>query len=79
MKIFKNCAIIIYIFVFTSILSLEKNYKKQNVVSLTKNELIDNNIKHDSLNLYENQEKLIVSLTSYPDRIKYVNSCLNHW
>ncbi|KAG4082926.1 nucleotide-diphospho-sugar transferase [Neocallimastix lanati (nom. inval.)] len=76
MKIFKNCAIIIYIFVFTSILSLEKNYKKQNVVSLTKNELIDNNIKHDSLNLYENQEKLIVSLTSYPDRIKYVKLVL---
>ncbi|KAL6608587.1 nucleotide-diphospho-sugar transferase [Neocallimastix sp. 'constans'] len=58
----------------TSILYLEENYNKQNVVTTINNELLDNHFKNDSL--YKNQEKVIVSLTSYPARIKYVKIVL---
>jgi|GEM_PF-1514017 len=68
--------LIIYILIFTNILSLEENYNKQNVCMITKNELIDNHIKNDRLNIYKNQEKLIVSLTSFPTRIQYVKLVL---
>ncbi|ORY63643.1 hypothetical protein LY90DRAFT_505304 [Neocallimastix californiae] len=68
--------LIIYILIFTNILTLEENYNKQNVCMITKNELIDNHIKNDRLNIYKNQEKLIVSLTSFPTRIQYVKLVL---
>ncbi|KAG4102883.1 nucleotide-diphospho-sugar transferase [Neocallimastix lanati (nom. inval.)] len=59
-----------------SILSLEGYYNKQNIVTLTNNGLIDNYIQKNSLNSYKNQEKLIISLTSYPARIKFVKLVL---
>jgi len=59
-----------------SVLSLDENFNKQNVPTVTNNEQIYNHIKNGTLNLYRNQEKLIVSLTSYPARIKYLKLVL---
>ncbi|ORY15776.1 hypothetical protein LY90DRAFT_677491 [Neocallimastix californiae] len=74
MKNFINFYIlIIYVLVFTCTLSLEENCNEQNVCM---NELVDYHIKSNNLNLNNNQEKLIVSITSNPTRINYVKLVL---